>query len=86
MKQHVKNELFMGAVVGAVCSFIVVGAISLNRDTERWEKFKRDHHCVLVARIPGDTGFGVSANGQPVVTQGFNRDGWRCDDGVTYYR
>lgn len=58
-----KHQLFMFAVVGAVCSFLVVGAIAINRDTERWEKFKRDHHCVLV-----------------------DKDGWRCDDNVTYYR
>jgi hypothetical protein len=59
-------------------------------DGKQWDKFSVEHHCAVVAHITGDVfnTFGFGGNGQMVVGIGGTPDktGWRCDDGVTYYR
>jgi hypothetical protein len=71
-------------VLAAAC---VVAAVAEAKD---WDKFKIEHHCTKVAHISGDVfnTFSVGANGQMAIGIGSTPDktGWRCDDGVTYFR
>ncbi len=63
---------------------------SLHREGQEWEKFRVDHNCKVVAKIPGDVfnTIGFGANGAMIVGMGATADktGFACDDGVTYYR
>ena len=58
---------------------------------KQWQEFKVTHHCVVVAHISGDVfnTIAVNPNGGGVsVGIGATPDktGWKCDNGVTYYR
>lgn len=82
----------IGAIVLIIfiCACIALFVYLGIQDDNQFEKFKTEHHCKLVAHIKGDItpGFGVSSSGKTVMTTNFNSDknGWLCDDGVTYYR
>lgn len=60
------------------------------QEEARWEQFKVDHACKVIAKISGDVfnTFGISASGSSVVGVAATPDktGWLCDDGVTYYK
>lgn len=79
--------LFLIAIIVAIIGLFIWINI---QDDKQFEKFKVEHHCKLVAHIEGDItpGFGVSSSGKSIMTTNFNsdKDGWLCDDGVTYYR
>lgn len=67
---------------GAVCA-----AIQSERD---WAVFSQLHECVRVGHMSGSafTTVGVGANGGVAVGVGSTPDktGWKCNDGVTYWR
>lgn len=44
-----------------------------NKGHSKWDEFKAEHHCKVVAQLPGGL-FDSS------------RTGWLCDDGVTYFK
>lgn len=80
----------LGGAVAVSAGLIAGGIYLMQRESEEWATFKDAHKCTAVGKISGDmvTGFGVSANGQAVVTVGStpSKTGWLCDDGITYYR
>jgi hypothetical protein len=57
---------------------------------EKWEQFKLDHKCKIVAQVDGEifNTVSVGGNGQMQIGIGSTPDktGWLCDDGVTYYK
>lgn len=59
-------------------------------EARQWSVFSAQHYCVVVGYMTGDTFVtsGVSANGQPTVIVGSTagKTGYRCDDGMTYWR
>ena len=70
--------------VGGVASLVIYKG-------KQWREFKAAHHCQRVGRISGDVLPTVSFNtstGQPSVGFAIEDDkiGWKCDDGVTYWR
>lgn len=81
--------LFICFVVTLVASGVVL-VMALANEGRKWEQFKTEHNCKVVAKISGDvfTTTSVGANGQVQFGLGSTPDktGWLCDDGVTYYR
>lgn len=71
------------AVFGAIVGWAV-------HDDNDWQQFFKQHHCEKIGYMSGDviTTFGVSANGQAAIGIGStpSKEGWKCDDGVTYWR
>jgi hypothetical protein len=75
----------------AIMTFAVAGALE---GEKQWQQFAADHDCVKVEQIKGNVltgvGYGMTANGTmgTVVTTTVEPDriGWRCNDGVTYWR
>jgi hypothetical protein len=55
---------------------ILIWGVSKKEDAE-WEVFRETHHCKLVAKVSG------SPTGNGYILP---KDGWLCDDGITYYR
>ena len=55
-------------------------------DSKAWNKFKVDHHCKVVAQVSPSNGIGVSSSGNLVTTYESGKQGWLCDDGITYFR
>lgn len=84
----VLGSLILLAVCLSLAKYIV------GRDGEphvdKWGAFKKEHACVLVSQTEGRANptFSLSGKGTPAV--GFiatpSQEGWKCDDGVTYYR
>lgn len=78
-------------IIGAILMALLVGAFTiLSLDEKKWDEFKTEHKCVVVGKISGDVipTYGIGANGNMTFGVGFTDDktGWKCDDGITYYR
>lgn len=76
-----------------VAACIAVGVLMMSLvviDQRDWQRFSVENRCRLVAHISGSTfnTVGISSNGQAVVGVGSTSDknGYACDDGITYYR
>jgi len=88
------EEWFPLALLVFVCFSIVFLATYASMENEkRWQTFKVEQNCVLVGVSEGDTfvgvGYATTAGGAgPVVTVSAtpNKKGYKCDDGVTYWR
>jgi hypothetical protein len=83
--------LVIALVAIATMAFAVAGALEGGK---QWQQFAADHDCVKVEQIKGNVltgvGYGMTINGTmgTVVTTTVEPDkiGWRCNDGVTYWR
>ncbi|WGH28357.1 hypothetical protein 13AC503A_gene0048 [Aeromonas phage 13AC503A] len=73
----------------------IAGALWLASESEaHWQQFKTDHHCELVGKMEGtavfSTGAAVGPNGTvgvvPTTSYIPGKEGWKCDDGITYWR
>ena len=71
---------------------IPVTIYSSIKDYEQWEIFKVEHNCKIVGRERGNISTGVSpiigSNGGVgvIVVSSPDKTGWKCDDGITYWR
>ena len=83
--------LLIASVAIALVALGVVGALE---EEKQWKQFAADHDCVKVGETKGSvsTGFGyaMTTNGQmgtvvTTITES-GKTGWRCNDGVTYWR
>ena len=78
--------VFVAAIVSLLGLLIWVTV----EDSKRWEAFRVEHKCKIVAHVSGSTstaiGFSTSGNMtvMPITTP--EKTGWLCDNGVTYYR
>lgn len=85
---------YFSTVIGSALVFFIsvigVAVIAAIAEGEQWQKFSAAHACVKVGEMSGSTfnTVGTSANGQLVVGVGSTpaKVGWKCDDGVTYWR
>ena len=93
MLNETENRTFLviALVAIAMIAFAVAGALV---EEKQWQQFAADHDCVKVEQIKGNVltgvGYGMTTNGTmgTVVTTTVEPDkiGWRCNDGVTYWR
>jgi hypothetical protein len=93
MDDHDSN-FWMHSAIGLLVSLLAGGIFLVaqheQHDEHEWQQFKVTHSCKVVARIEGSvmTTTGLTTDGK--VTTGVADDsdkiGWKCDDGVTYYR
>lgn len=71
-----------------LCIGLVVAAALYKQD--RWHTFAKAHDCQKVGKMDGDvvTSIGLDAKGAPVVSVGVTDDkvGWKCNDGLTYWK
>ena len=76
---------FVGVIVLIV--LVVLYAIQEQRE---WNEFAATHDCKVIGKMRGQmvTGTGIGANGQVVTTfsQTPDQTGYRCNDGVEYWR
>lgn len=70
--------LVVGAAVGAFVLLVLALVMAGQRDNKRWEQFKADHSCRVVAKRDSQS----TSSGSYVAGQ----TGWLCDDGITYFR
>lgn len=84
------ENLTVMAIVVAGIAMIVIAAFAAIEEDRKWDAFKVEHNCKVVAKINGDVfnTFGTDAKGNMTVGVGSTPDknGWLCDDGITYYR
>jgi len=77
-----------------VLGALLLGAafLALHMDVRQWEAFKREHSCQVVGYMTGDifttVGPAIGSNGGVAVGIGStpSKTGWKCDDGMTYWR
>lgn len=88
---HPGGNFLLWALTLTALGLIATGFVMAVLENGEWETFKVDHHCKVVAKIPGEViaTFGADpGNGMPTVgvATTSSRTGWLCDDGITYYR
>lgn len=93
MLNETENRIFLviALVAIAMIAFAVAGALE---EGKQWQQFAADHDCVKVEQIKGNVltgvGYGMTTDSAmvTVVTTTVEPDkiGWRCNDGVTYWR
>jgi len=65
---------------------------ALYKEGQKWEMFKAEHNCRVVAKVSGEmfTGVAPVVGGEGgvgiIISSTPSKTGWLCDDGVTYYR
>lgn len=77
------------AMIFAVIILIPVGIIESIKNGRQWEAFRIAHNCEIVSRIDSSMGNTtvVTGNGVGIGTVLIpGKTGWKCDDGITYYR
>lgn len=75
------EEISAGAVILAIIGLVIWLAI---RSDNEWEAFKVQHNCHVVAHISGSYAYNFGKGGGTVYVP--SKDGWLCNDSVTYYR
>jgi hypothetical protein len=92
-----EDGAFGKIILALIVLFIIlipIGIYDSIQEQKEWYKFYVDHNCKKVGHIRGDTqmatGFGVTANGNVgtviTTTSTPDKNGYACDDGVTYWR
>lgn len=80
---------FLG-ILAALAALVVALIFVAVENDRQWQAFKAEHNCKAVAHIKGDVfnTVGVGVNGKMVVGVGTtpSKTGWKCDDGMTYFR
>jgi hypothetical protein len=73
-------------MVGIV--LLVLGAIlyAFIQDQKQWDKFARDHHCVVVARQEGSVATALTTDGKVATVIIPAKVTYHCDDGIDYTR
>jgi hypothetical protein len=91
MNFNIERHLYSWWGIGAVA----LGLLGLlfwaaEAESAAWEAFAQEHHCRLVGHINGSVApsFGIGSSGLSVfgTTPIPAKDGFACDDGVTYWR
>lgn len=81
------GAILIGVLFTALLAATIYGVYIDNR---QWDAFSQAHHCKLVSHMDGSNALttGIAGNGQVVVGSTYipGKDGYLCDDGVTYYR
>jgi hypothetical protein len=71
----------------AVIGFIGWGFAAIDGiERKKWEKFATAHNCKVVAHMPVESFNTLDSRGNVGVGFTSAKDGWQCDDGVTYFR
>lgn len=77
-------------IAGLIVLLLAAIIYSSAQENRQWAAFSQAHHCKLVSRSSGTNAMttGVSGNGSVVVGSTYiqGKDGYSCDDGITYYR
>lgn len=78
---------FIYNTLPAVMILIILGLLYLMvQESQEWEKFKVEHHCEVVAHTSGTVFNTINTNGTVGIGSTAPQTGYKCDDGVTYYR
>jgi hypothetical protein len=93
MLKETEGRILLVMALGAI-ALIALGVVGAIEEEKQWKQFAVDHDCVKVEQIRGNVltglGYGMTTNGTmgTVVTTTVEPDkiGWRCNDGVTYWR
>lgn len=83
-----------GLGITLLAGFIVLlvggAGYAIYHDEKNWVEFANSHNCVKVGETSSSvaTGWGVGTNGQMgvVTTYQPGKIGYKCDDGVTYWK
>ena len=70
----------------AVALLIVVCLWGAALSEQRWRDFSDQHNCVVVGKTNGDVSFGSTSDGKTITTFNPGKTGYKCDDGITYWR
>lgn len=84
------DSLAIGLAASALVLVATAAGYFAYQESKQWQQFSTSHNCVKVGEVSGSmtTGYGLETNGQMgmVTTYQAGKTGFKCDDGVTYWR
>jgi hypothetical protein len=79
------NIYVVGWIAAAVL-LLTVAIYAMSQESKHWDEFSRTHECKLISVDSGDSVPVIGANGQLSFAFVPGKKGYKCNDGVTYYR
>lgn len=75
-------------IIVVISVLIVLGIWANIVERREWEAFKAEHNCKIVGKTKATSSVGITTAGDGglVVLTKPSRTGWKCDDGITYWR
>lgn len=90
MSYEWEDRLWITGIIVVVSGLIAFAVFADIQDQHHWDAFSAQHHCRMVAHISGSSALttGISSSGKLVTGSTYipGKDGFLCDDGITYYR
>lgn len=82
--------LSVGRPVFIVVVVVALACVAAYYRNQRWRAFTAEHECKVVGKMTGDMTptLGFDTRGSPTVGVALESDkvGWKCNDGITYWR
>ena len=79
-----------GLPILVLVAILVLAYAAVHYKKQKWNAFAKEHNCQVSGKMTGDVSptVGVSPQSTPVVGVAIESDkvGWKCHDGVTYWR
>jgi hypothetical protein len=79
------EERCMVAAIGLMFLLIIFAGYMAVKDAMEWEAYAKEH-CTVIGKMSGSWGSGVGTDGKVVSTYTAGKTGYKCDDGLEYWR
>lgn len=81
------HPLILVTILACGIVLLCIGLVGLiEENNNKWEQFKIEHKCKIVAKISGGVSTGISSDGKVVPIIESDKTSWLCDDGIVYTR
>lgn len=77
----------MDRIIPAFC-FVLIGIViyATYQESVEWQKFSKEHDCVVIAKSKGAIMPAATSNGSLGMIQEPDKVTYKCNDGITYTR
>lgn len=72
--------------IAGISLLLTIAIYSMYQESLHWDEFSRTHECKLISVESGDSVPVIGANNQLSFAFVPGKKGYKCNDGVTYYR
>ncbi len=70
---------------GGLILLVIIGMYLAIRESIEWDAYAKEH-CTVIGKMSGSWGSGVGSDGKVVSTWTPGKTGYKCDDGLEYWR
>jgi len=86
----IKENIIIGGLIGFILLLLAWVTYEMIQEQKQWDSFKAIHNCKVIGKEKGDVsvGMGTTNNGKygTIIMSNPDKTGYKCDDGITYWR